>query len=307
MLEAAGAVLLFLVLGGVGIAGAGAGAAGLDRGDGRGRSGVKDNLPHYTGIASHGILHPVDLLEGVPGGGNLPGGHVMPRGNLVDVLCEGIGDLAVGVVVRVVLALIRARRRGGRVRRQVVDAATGRIAPRRQTEADPLLDETRGLHEPAGGGASGGGRRPSSGTAAGQSHLPRGPPHRRGPLRHGRQGQYHGRLARQRRRADGKVVAIAVAVAITIALVVGCRGRGHGRRTNRLRTHRRSAVVQAGRREAGGRQTSHAGADAHSRGAVAAEAGNAVDGVRMGADGRVVVPLLVEDDDAGVEVGGRHD
>ena len=33
---------------------------------------------------------------------------------------------------------------------------------------------------------------------------------------------------------------------------------------------------------------------------------NPVDGMRMGADGRVVVPPVVENDDAGVEVGGRH-
>ena len=119
MLEAAGAVLVLVVVGGVGITTRA--AATLDRGasscNGRGLSGrIEHNLAHDAGIVPHGILHPVDLLEGVPGGGNLVGGHFVSGGNLIDVLGEGIGYLTVGVVVGIVLALVRAGRRRGCVR-----------------------------------------------------------------------------------------------------------------------------------------------------------------------------------------------
>ena len=71
---------------------------------------IEHNLAHDTGIVPHGILHPVDLLEGVPGGGDLLPGHVVPGGNLVDVLLQWVGNLAFDIIIGVVVLAILGRK-----------------------------------------------------------------------------------------------------------------------------------------------------------------------------------------------------
>jgi len=159
-----------------------------------------------------------------------------------------------------------------------------------QAEADPLLDDTL-----------------ETSAAAERRRAARAPipSEGRGALRQGREGQYHGRLARQRRRARDRRLATAGRGGGRARGAVGRRDGADGRR-------RRGVVVAAEQRE-GRSRSSRADRPAHvearARGALGLEDAREVSAlaVRVGADGRVVVPFLVEDDDAGVEVGGCHD